>query len=155
MSRTRRAWSSGEFFSPGSVKPIGVEEWLQAACDRFVNLSGLFCWHGRIRRGFRLWFCAAHFDVPAKTGLKLVSFSNHDSRRGYVFEKSPGDALYVRQGHAPDLISRGHELVYLHSQPVISRRFSQIFLRTLPRYFSQYFRARFFKLKSRWSRLCQ
>jgi hypothetical protein len=51
--------------------------WLQAACESFLNLSGLFGWHGRI---------TVRVEIAAEQRLKLFIVADDDRRDWSVFE---------------------------------------------------------------------
>ena len=81
-----------------------VGQWLQSACDRFVNLSGLLRWHRWIGGGFNASLLAPHLDTTAETCLKLFKVADYDRCQRSVLKKSPRDALKIRNGDISDRV---------------------------------------------------
>src|SRR5437867_964265 len=78
-----------------SVKPMPLWQWLQVACDSFLNRSGLFDRYVRIDSGVFVGRGGLNLNMSGKSCLKLVEVTDRDRRSWRVFKNSYRDLLEV------------------------------------------------------------
>src|SRR5712692_7054873 len=101
---------------------MAAGQWLQTACDRFANLSGLLRLCRWIRGRFGLWCFSTQFNRGTKRRLKLIVAAEYDTGHGRIFEEPDRDALNVRGeniSESGNLLARWRQFVSLNVKPCV------------------------------------